>query len=225
MDERDRQLSEERAREEEERRRRRQAQALWVIERDLGPRYSHGRCTLDNYQLLYERQRPVLAAVRAFADGLPEAVKAGRNLILAGTIGVGKDHLLAALLHLATGRHGFAARHFSGQALLSEFREAMKSGHDSEGQLLSKKVLGPDVLALSDPVLADSPPTPWERGKLFAAIDGRYTLLRPTWVTVNARDEGQLKGLLTPPVYDRLRENGLVLFCVWPSYRGRSAEG
>src|SRR5262249_26736140 len=80
----------------------------------------------------------------------------------------------------------------------------------------------PSIVAISDPVPPAGDPAPWELNKLFGLIDQRYNAMLPVWMTANARSEKDLQERLTAQLYDRLRENALILPCFWPSHRGQN---
>jgi DNA replication protein DnaC len=205
---------------------RRKEQLRWMRHHsclsDLGQRYSPARCSLDNYQITHpERgQRRVLDEIRALAARLPESVAAGENLILAGPCGVGKDHLIAALLHLAGGTHQMECRYTTGSRLYAQLRSTMQRSGETEDRVIHEFV-SPKILAMSDPVLEGTDQTDWQMSELFAIVDGRYSAMRPTWISVNASDEKGLEELLPAQVYDRLRDNATILYMKWPSFRGR----
>jgi DNA replication protein DnaC len=192
------------------------------LTRDLGRRYAPEVCSFDTYRVCHpgSGQRAVVDALRALAARLPESVSQGENLILAGTVGTGKDHLLAALLYSAASilRPALSCRHTTGEALYSEFRSTMRRDGDSERTVLDR-CLTPKILGISDPYIASTPLSAWELGRLFAVVDGRSQQGWPTWVTANALTEEQLEEQLTTPVYDRLRDRALILWFDWPSYR------
>ena len=67
----------------------------------LGTRYAPQRVELANYSIYDPRQTGVVARIRAIGERISEFVEQGRNLALFGTVGTGKDHLLAWLLYRA----------------------------------------------------------------------------------------------------------------------------
>ena len=188
----------------------------------LGARYAPGCCSLDSYQITHPEcgQAKVVEQVRAMVERLPASVAGGENLLVIGPCGTGKDHLLASLLYQATGRHGLSCRYTTGPRIFSRFRSAMHLKDTTEDVVLESEFIRPAVLAISDPVLANTPPTDWEMARLYAIIDGRYREAKPTWITLNAVEEKQPRKLLTSPIHDRLREKAMTLWCKWPSHRG-----
>jgi DNA replication protein DnaC len=222
QEERERWLEEQRRRDEERRLQlielQRQDRIAQIV-KDGGPRYHPERVSLNNYQCHHKGQAQVLARIRELAGRLPEAIKQGECLLLIGTVGTGKDHLLASLLHLVTKEHGHSARWLTGQGFYEKLRNLMRNNHSDEHYL--HQLTEADVLAFSDPVLASGGASEWELRQLFAIVDARYQKLRPTWVSLNAANEAEAKSLLTSAVFDRLRHGGHVLCLLWPSFRAQ----
>src|SRR5262249_2949114 len=106
-------------------RRLRCTQALADLAAQAGARYAPTRVSLDNYVVRHPGQRQTIDRLRALAERLPEAVRNGEPLVLFGTPGTGKDHLLAALLYVAAGRHGLRVQWTSGLRLYQAFRDAI----------------------------------------------------------------------------------------------------
>ena len=215
------------AREVEERRQeeRTQGRRAHVLARDLGPRYAPDRVTLENFSVYHPAQRAVL-------DRLPERLARGEGLILYGSVGAGKDHLLAALLHQAVARHHVTCRWVSWPALFETFRQFGKKRQDPGGEDPVREYcfdLGPRVaaaiLAISDPIPPAGPVSDWCTGQLLRLLDRRYRNLRPIWVTCNAESVEAMDEALTAPVFDRLREGAEIVPCFWPSYRERPGRG
>lgn len=76
-----------------------------------------------------------------------------------------------------------------------------------------------DVLALSDPIPAAGEIDPYEIRWLLSLIDKRYRDMKPTWVTLNAKDGQDARRSLSNQVIDRLGHNALVIDMKWSSYR------
>ncbi len=194
------------------------ARALAELVAQRGPRYSPERVSLENYVVRHKGQRETLERMRTLAARLPEMVERGENLILFGAPGTGKDHLMGSLLHLAVGTHGVSGQWFTGEALYKLFRSRIKGSAASffEEQTIQRA----RILAISDPVSPAGDASDWAHGQLHDLIDQRYNAMRPTWLTVNAKDEDDIKAKLTFQTYDRLRHGGHLVPFFWPSFRG-----
>lgn len=195
------------AAEEEMERKRLVAVALGEIVKQLGKRYSPALANLQAYRIYHANQTPVIEALRT--ANVADMVKDGRGIVLLGSVGTGKDHLLAAM------------RWLSGPEFYGDLRDRMDTG-DSEDQRFHE-LKRPKVLAISDPIPPVGGPTAWNVSQLYRLLDRRYRDLRSTWMTLNATSERDADELLSAPIWDRLRENALVLKCFWPSYRQQRA--
>ncbi len=182
----------------------------------MGRRYTPDRATLDGFRVEYAEQAAALKAVRQLvADGTFE-----RSLVLYGSVGTGKDHLLAALLYAAAAA-GKSVAWVNGQEVYSRFRDAMDT-KTSEASLMAD-FTRPDVLGISDPippVIDPNKPAAWRTELLFRVLDARYRDMKATWVTCNAEDPKDAAGKLSEPVFDRLKDGAVLVPCFWPSYRG-----
>jgi DNA replication protein DnaC len=186
-----------------------------MILRDMGPRYSPERVSIETYRLYDLKQEQVLKQVRELVGRLPEMVKNAENLILYGPCGTGKDHLVAALLYRATGDHGIHSRYVSGQDFFATIRDRMDAGQEA----YFKSLKTPAILAMSDLVSPRRDPTAWQIECLYRLIDHRYRDLKPTWVTLNVANAAEADESLTAPVFDRLKDNAHMIPCFWPSHR------
>ncbi len=202
---------------EERQRRSRCSLALDAVVRQMGDRYAPPRTSLANYVVRHHGQRQILERVQALAARLPDAVRNGESVVFLGSKGTGKDFLMAALLHIATGRHGFTASWTSGLQLYQDLRDCIKL-NQPESSVIGK-LIKVDVLAVSDPLPAGGDPSSWSMNHLLNIVDRRYAHLRPTWLTMNGLDETEAKDRLTGPLWDRLIHGGHVLPCFWPSFR------
>ena len=189
-----------------------------VIDR-IGKRYHPSVVGLDKFRVYHERQRAVLDRLRAFAADMERAVAEGRGLVLYGTVGTGKDHLLASMLYAAI-KAGHRCAWINGQDIFAKFRDAMDSG-TSERELVAE-FKAPTVLGISDPippVLDPNKPAAWRTELLYRVLDARYRECKATWVSLNAMSPDDADGKLSAPVFDRLRDNAELVACFWPSYR------
>jgi DNA replication protein DnaC len=196
-----------------------------------GQRYRS--CTFENFRFFgtpaeRAQQQRMVEAVRTFATNLAADIECGRNLLLFGPPGTGKDHLLAAVL-----REVFklgprfsdegATKWTSGAELFASMRDTFDSKERTESRELGGW-LHPAVLAISDP----QPPfardardelTKFESTFLLRVIDARYRDRKPTFVTLNGFNRAEAASRIGAQVVDRLGDDALVCFCNWPSYR------
>ena len=199
-----------------ERQERATRQRRWLeLVAQVGRRYESAR--LATFEANTEAQRSVVESLSDFAGKISEVIAAGRNLVLFGPRGTGKDHLLVAMMRAAIA-DGWTVAWRDGQSLFSEFRDAIDTDR-SEAKLF-EPLTSPGVFALSDP----TPPTgdtksDWQRSILFRIIYRRYRDLKPTWVTINAANIEEAEKRITPNIIDRLSHDAVILRCNWKSFR------
>lgn len=194
------------------------AQLVSAVASALGPRYSPELATLDKFAEYHPNQKPVLAKLRSMVGGLGEFVAGGGNLIFLGSVGTGKDHLLASMLYLAAAK-GAECGWINGQELFGAFYDRMDTGKADEEHF--RELCRPQVLGISDPIPPHGQPKEWELRNLYRVLDRRYRAMKCTWVTVNAASVDDADRQLSEPVFDRLRDGAEILSCFWPSYRER----
>lgn len=197
----------------------RRRSSLKELQSQLGPRYAPSRVALEKYEVYDARQKPILARIMALNIG--ELVKAGGNLVFFGTVGTGKDHLLAYLLYCAIGAD-LTCGYVNGRELFARVRGSMgNDAKESERQIISDLVRY-DVLAISDPLPASGQATDWQRDILYRLFDRRYTAMRSTWVSANVSKVEDADNSFTEPVWDRIQHGAEVFLCDWPSFRERA---
>jgi DNA replication protein DnaC len=208
-----------RAKEEAARQELRRRKLLAAIAKDLGPRYSPDRATLENFQTDLPKQVAVKNRVLEIVARLPEMISSGQGIIFYGPVGTGKDHLLAALLYSAAGSR-FTCKHLDGQDFYGEMRDRMDGGQKEE-EILSHYSRF-QVLSISDPVPPANDLSPFRLELLYRLVNRRYRALRPTWMTLNAKSPEQAENYLSSQVWDRLQESAELFHCCWPSFREKN---
>lgn len=191
---------------------------LWDICHEMGDRYSPKRVSFANFEVYNAAQKKVLDFLTSL--DVKASVANCENLLLIGTVGTGKDHLLASLLHKATGEIGIGAKWINGQDWFGLIRDRMDDGL-KESEMLAN-LSTPKILAISDPIPPTRSPSPWNQEMLYRLIDRRYRAMLPTWMTMNAASAEDADEKLSAPVFDRLRDGAHVLRCFWPSKRERN---
>lgn len=195
----------------------------------VGPRYAG--CRLKNYRVAVQpptiaaRQRAALDAVTEIAHNIREVVAAGTNLLIVGTMGTGKDHLISALIRAAM-FSGMSVRRTDGVSLAGHCRDGIDERRREVDQLAAW--VSPDLLVISDP--DGERESKFYLDWLFRIVDGRYRAAKPTWVTCNAKaangdvDSIDLSPLIGARTWDRLRHGATMVYCEWPSYRRPTAK-
>jgi DNA replication protein DnaC len=190
--------------------------------RAIGRRYVE--CTLENYMIDttlqpvdQDRQQRAVREIRGFVDELPTQIDAGRNLILFGTVGTGKDHLMAVACKAAAAADK-TVRWRNASDVFTDAKATWGKRGESVDDIL-KPLQQADILALSDPIPAVGDIDAHEIRWLLSLIDKRYRDMKPTWVTLNAKDGADARRALSHQVIDRLQHNALVIDMKWNSYR------
>lgn len=173
--------------------------------------------TLDNFDAKSKEKREALRTVRRYLAEFDQVNETGRNLILFGGPGTGKDHLVMGLAKSVYAKTGIAFVRTDGPTMAAEVRSAIKKERENES--LDRYMRCP-VLWISDPCSSGSTLTPFQRDWFFRLVDHRYKNALPTIVTINA-DSGAVVGdMLGPASFDRLRGDCDQVFCMWESKRG-----
>lgn len=202
--------------------------ALVRLERDklvreiaaaLGPRYSPNRVALEGMKLYSPKISTAIGEVERLIADMANVIENGRTIVFFGTVGTGKDRMLAALLYAAANA-GHACQWTNGLEIYGAFRDGMDSGKSESGLLTS--LTRPAVLGISDPTPPSGIVSDWQIATLYRLIDKRYRANRCTWLTMNAKTEADAEAQLSDRVFDRLIDGAVLIPCFWPSYRERN---
>lgn len=185
---------------------------------ELGLRYSPALASFESFKCDRQDQSRVLNRLKSYAATINNNISAGRNMILYGPVGTGKDHLLAALLYAAADAC-IASKWVNGLDLYGSWRDQIDAG-TSESEMVKRFAEYP-VLAISDPIPPAGTPSAWNVGQLYRIVDARYRAMRPMWLTLNSAGDSDSESALSAPVFDRLKHNAEIIECRWPSYRER----
>lgn len=185
----------------------------------IGARYEG--CRLTNLEPMgddaaQQRHADAIRKLKLLSENMFEHVRSGGNVILYGPPGTGKDHLLVALLRFAIG-HDFKIRWSNGQDLFGTFRDRIDTDVSEETGI--REFSDPDILAISDPVPPKGSASDFSTTMLYRVIDRRYRQLRSTWITANVAKADEARQELSGPIFDRLIDNCVAVFCNWPSFR------
>jgi DNA replication protein DnaC len=189
------------------------------LKSDRGRRYEG--CNFDNYRIQNVEQQKAVDALKAYVAD-PSNVTNGKNVILYGPKGTGKDHLLMALSREVARKVGVCPLWFNGVDLhdilraeafndTSRGRRWMFSNDDDER--------GTPVLWISDPLPPTGVLSEFQQTAMFGMIDHRYSAMLPTWLSINVADGDEASSRMGSQTVDRLRHDALVIHCNWPSHR------
>ena len=138
--------------------------------------------TLDNFKTYDEAQRRAHARARFFVDQFVPQSRGARALLLCGPPGVGKTHLLTAVLRELALRKGVRCRYEEFFLLLSDIRDGFSRGLSSREWLEPLREV--EVLAI-DEIGKGGKNRDWEQGVLDEIISVRYNANRPTLFATN----------------------------------------
>jgi DNA replication protein DnaC len=179
-----------------------------------GRRYADAR--FETFIVSNDTQQRVVDALRDYAANAVANLKAGKNVLLVGPRGTGKDHLLTALAKEVFNTCEAITKWENGCDLVSTWRrQAIGEASDWPDYY------GPDsnVLFISDLLPPAEPLSAYCQAKAFKLIDKRYSDRSPLWLSLNVASAAELNQRLGAQSADRLRHDALVLQCNWPSYR------
>lgn len=189
--------------------------------RKIGTRY--GGCRFGNYELSRDAQaaqRQILAidALRAFCEQIHEKTAEGAGLMLLGTCGTGKDHLMVSAAYEAVSR-GMEVVAIYGSTLYTDIGSTIGSEATQKIDDVVKRLAEPQILAISDLRPSSGNLNSYQKDSLYQIITERYKHMKPTWMTANATGKEQLEQCLTAPVVSRLAHGALTIKCEWPDWR------
>lgn len=173
--------------------------------------------TFADYITKTPEQEGVLLAVKEYAQN-KAGLQAGRGLIIAGTVGVGKTHLSAAIINeVITLENNIQAIYTTARDMIRHLRSAWKNPEIEESDLI-------DQYAHTSLLVIDEIGVQFgsesEMIQIFDVLDKRYGEQLPT-VMVSNLTVDELVNLLGDRIIDRMREDGGALLQLnWQSNRG-----
>jgi DNA replication protein DnaC len=184
----------------------------------------HAVCELNNYDVGGDKyattRKAALGAVVEYAKNLAQNVADGRNMILCGNVGTGKDHLAASIVRVGLPM-SFTAASVRGSVLAAEMRSCQcEKGSRSNYPM---KYAERDILILSDAEPRhNGEGSEFEQKAFLELIDQRYRDMKPTIITSNVKETADIAKAIGLRALDRLMENCVVVNTWWPSYRQRT---
>jgi len=132
----------------------------------------HAECSLGNFHVGSDRwtedRSECLKSVRQYISDLPKNIAIGRNLILTGSCGTGKDHLAAALIREALSQ-SIGVVFVRGCDLMKEMRQEAIANEP-----LPSKYLSRDLLVISDIEPRADEVSQFGQWALYDLLDARY---------------------------------------------------
>lgn len=169
-------------------------------------RYEH--CTLDNYGPRDASQTRAKAQVSEWIERWPVDVEHG--LLLWGSPGTGKTHLLVGAVRTLVEEKGCKALFYDQRELLKHLQGTFDAGASRSESDILEPILEAELLVLDD--LGAGRTTPWAKDVLHDIIGHRYNARLPILATTNrpigepgsAAPSEPMREALT--LYDRLGE-------------------
>lgn len=178
-------------------------------------RFTH--CSFDNYQVGEQRQQQLsYATAKKYAENFKERLEQGGGLVLHGTCGTGKTHLVTAIArHVQENKLGSVLM-CKVYEMTGEVKSTWGDSGIKESDVL-KRYMSPDLLIIDE--IGVQFDTEAEKQILFRIINRRYEDMKPTIIVSNLLED-ELKSCLGERVIDRMNEGGgSRLVFDWPSYR------
>jgi DNA replication protein DnaC len=195
--------------------RRRRRAAAYLDDSGLVGRYRNA--TFDNFEAQTEQQRRALAACQAYAA---RSTPGWSSLWLLGPVGTGKSHLMAAIVNAYIGADS-AAGWTTARGLIRRIRATWgREAEEAEAAVMAFYTRVP-FLAIDE--LGIGCGTDSELTHLLDVVDARYADGLATAIATNL-DARSLRAAVGDRIFDRLRENAIVVPCDWPSHRGRQPQ-
>ena len=161
--------------------------------------------------------RTIGEALKRYLETLDAKVDGGDGFTLLGPPGVGKSHLLTAVVADAIAQ-GFAARYAVWPDVVTEVKNGFNLPRCEDRRDIIALLKGADLLALDELALKGA--SEFESGLLFELIDERYRERRPTIAASNATRQ-TLGGLIGERLADRLTECSPALVVTGESQRAK----
>jgi DNA replication protein DnaC len=181
----------------------------------VGTRFADA--TRDNYQATTAEQKKAISAIKDYEKNISERVASGSGIVLFGSAGTGKTHLLSAVAKAAI-QAGFSVMWKNGQDLFADFRSAMDGGKKSESEIV-RELIEPDVLILDDVLPPSGRLTEYQASNLYRIVENRYRQKQPILVSMNVASGEEAELGMGAQIVDRIRDGSMTLFFNWPSFR------
>lgn len=169
--------------------------------------------TFKDYKPVCNHAGEVLAECREFAESFK--ADSGRNLIMAGATGTGKN-MLSSVIGQEVIRSSFSFLHTTAIKIVRRYKDSWISKAETERDVL-KYFLAPDLLAIDEIGVQFGSDT--EQLYLTELINDRYEAMKSTILISNLTVK-QIEDTLGHRSVERFHENGSrVLIFNWQSYR------
>ena len=209
---------------------------LVCLMKSVGKRYENA--SFANYVQDNSEKFNAVESLFGYAEKFTDNLAHGNGVVLFGTAGTGKKHLMVALARKVIDDHfqvvlsdrgeivttrgiphtNFSIHWLDGMKMIEEIREGINDPSFDEYRYVNSLIY-PSVLIISDPIPPAGNLTDHQISMLYYIIDGRYAALKPTWVSMNVSNAKEADEKLTPQIVDRMIDGALAIYCGWGSYR------
>lgn len=198
-------------------------QAWAAVSRECGRQYA--TATLENFVLHgteaeQATQRSCLLAIREVCDSFPQTIQNGRNVVLLGPCGTGKDHLMIGMVREAIKAGCCDIGWVDAAEMFGTLKDALAAGQ-LVGEYL-REWIRPQLLVISDLIPGGDALTPFETDVLFRLLNARGRRLKATWVNANVMDRKEAGEKMSAKCLSRLGFHAFVARTTWSDYRAKA---
>lgn len=172
--------------------------------------------TLNSWVPTAKPNEAVHKVVKAYAESIGQHVADGTGMVLLGPPGLGKSHLLTALVAEAI-KSDYSAAYVVWPDVVSEVKAGFNLPYQEDRRDIIGLLRGRDLIAL-DELAIKANATEFEHSLLFDLLDYRYRHQLPTLAASNATREG-LASAVGERIADRLSECSPLLVLTGQSQR------
>ena len=161
--------------------------------------------TFENYDKDTDSRARNFQACKDYANGFEGHFKAGRCMIMSGSVGTGKTHLAIAIAKQVLADLGATVRYTTVSNLLSDMKATYGGDSKRTDQHVMDEMTDPNLLILDE--VGTTKQSEFEMATIFNLINTRYECMFPTIVISNL-GLAQISEAIGERCYDRLREDG-----------------
>lgn len=183
----------------------------------------YAKCEFSNFEITDRQQPEAIESIKTYLRYLGRHWPCKSGVMLFGTPGTGKDHMLVAAGALAAQFLCKSVEWRNCQKLFGHWRSRIGDGTTDEEFV--NRLTKADILILSDPLkLTEESLENFDRTLLYDILESRQGVSKPTWLSANVADIAELERKVGGAVADRMVNQACVLNFRWESYRRRDVD-